>query len=184
MVDQNNRRSRKNMTKTLHAERTYSVVVNDLIVAAKNGEIEVVRSLLADNPPASHNRALATAAAWGHVECVQLLLSVADASADSSIALRWAAQFGQEECVRLLLPHSNPKDIESEALYNACEHEYNNCIDMLCPVSDVAAVLDRLKRDYPDNYEKWMYLQQKHEYTVLNKAVHATATLPSFGKKM
>lgn len=164
---------------------TYSVVVDDLIVAAKNGEIDVVRSLLAvKNPVFSTHRALATAAAWGNVECVQLLLSVTDASADNSIALRWAAQFGQEECVRLLLPHSNPKDEESEALYNACEHAYNHCIDALYPLSDVAAVLHRLQYDYPTNYEKWMYLQQKYERDILNEAVRTTAALPSFGTKM
>ena len=78
----------------------------DLITAAKNGQIEVVRVLIDYQGADVHTRhelALRRAAQNGHTETVQLLLDRgADVHAWNDGALRLATQNGYPETVRVL----------------------------------------------------------------------------------
>lgn len=149
------------------------IIIDLLIVAAKEGNTHALRQELTKNNPlqTTLDKALETAAAWGNTECVRILLP--HASPVNSPALHLAAQFGQTQCVGELIAWSNPKDSESHALFLACEYEYTECIDLLYDVSDVELVLRNLKKDYPDTYSKWEYLQQKHEEHILSCTVHS-----------
>lgn len=150
------------------------IIIDLLIVAAKEGNADALRQELSKNNPlqTTLNKALETAAAWGHTECVRILLPHANPA--NSSALHLAAQFGHTQCVGELIGWSNPKDSESRALFLACEYEYTECIDLLYDVSEVEGVLRDLKKDYPDTYSKWEYLQQKHEAHLLSCTVHST----------
>lgn len=168
-----------------NARRTHTVVFDLLVEAAKRGNAEEVRRILKNKHPAMcANRALATAAAWGNTECLELLLLAADPCTEDSLALRWAAEFGQLECVQRLIPVSNIRDGDSGALFAACEYEYKDCIDVLFEESDVCAVLHNLKHEYPNNYEKWMYLQQKYEAQLLHTALAECSTEPKKHSKL
>lgn len=147
------------------------VVIDQLIVAAKEGNANAVcRELTKENiSRITLGKALEMAAAWGYPECVRILLP--HVTPDNTSALSLAAQFGHTPCVVELLLWCNPKDLESSALFLACEYEYNECIDVLYAVSDVELVLHNLKKEYPDTYSKWEYLQQKHEASLLSYAV-------------
>ena len=162
-----------------------TIPFHDLMMAARQGaDDELVRLLTNHISEDCKNSALAIAAAQGHISCVKILLTVADPCAEESLALRWACEFGRLECVELLLPVSDLLAAESSALYAACEYEYTECIDLLYSGSDVPLVLNRLQREYPNNYEKWQYLQQKHEADLLHSAVEYIVCSKSHARKI
>lgn len=162
-----------------------TLVFDDLMMAARHGlENDVVRILKNHTSQAHKDRALAIAAAHGRVSCLKILLPVSNPGAEESLALRWACEFGRLECVELLLPVSDLLAAESAALYAACEYEYTECIDLLYSGSDVPLVLNRLQLEYPNNYEKWQYLQQKHEADLLHDVVEHVVCSKSHARKI
>lgn len=132
-----------------------------------------------------NNRLLKSAAYHGRIEDVARLIPISDPTDENSEALRLALAVGQLECVQQrLIPVSNIRDGDSGALFATCEYEYNDCIDVLFEESDVCAVLHNLKHEYPNNYEKWMYLQQKYEARLLHTALAECSTEPKKHSKL
>ena len=83
---------------------------NELSVAAEDGHIEVVESLLEKHDPsADNNYAIRAASDNGHIEVVRRLLADGrvDPSADNNYALRFASRNGHVEVVELLLDYIN-----------------------------------------------------------------------------
>ncbi len=90
--------------------------------------------------PSRPKESLAAAAAYGHMKAVKRLLAKgANPMADNSWALRTAARYGQLEIVQLLLPVSAPKANGSQALQMAAKHGYINVVRLLLPLSDPKA---------------------------------------------
>lgn len=80
---------------------------DDLILAIKANNIDVVKSLLADSrvdPAARDNFAIRWASENGHVDVVKLLLADGrvDPAADDNYARRWASRNGHVGVVKLL----------------------------------------------------------------------------------
>jgi hypothetical protein len=79
-----------------------------LCIAARRGQVRVVRLLLADgraDPTAYRNSPLSNAARNGHVRVVRALMadSRVDPSVDDNYAMHWAAKENHIDVVRLLL---------------------------------------------------------------------------------
>ena len=118
-----------------------SALDEQLVEAAKNGDLHAVRQLLGEgtDPKAHDSQALRMAAKNGHPECVRLLIPVSDPKANDSWALYWAAANGHTACVELLIPVSAPKATNSWALRLAAIHGHTDCVRLLIPVSDPKA---------------------------------------------
>lgn len=89
-----------------------------LCLAASNGEIEIVRHLLAEGGDVHvhFEGALLNAAANGHVEIVRLLLSAgADPRADGSGALRYAVSYNQAKAAELLIAAGADVHVDHDA---------------------------------------------------------------------
>lgn len=68
---------------------------------------------------------------------VQRLAALVDAK-DASLALESAAENGHVECVQVLLSVANPLDRESHALWEAIANNHVACVQLLAPVSKIA----------------------------------------------
>ena len=135
-----------------------------LTQAVQNGDTgEVQRLIPLSDPKFRKSQALYMAAFHGHTECVKLLIPVSDPKVQNSYALREATRRGHAQCVELLIPVSDPKVQNSEVLYDAINHDYPQCVELLYPVTDPIAVLNTLKRNFPDQPDKWMALEQRIE---------------------
>ena len=140
-----------------------------LVDAAQSGDVTLVQQLLDEGvyEKPTYSRALMSAAAWGHRECVRVLVSVCYTNVDDSCALRMAAAYGHTECVRLLLPISDPKSHNSEALWAAAYEGHVDVVDVLFDVCDHKVALERLLTDLeihslnPQYFPGIVYLQQK-----------------------
>lgn len=79
--------------------------------------------------------ALTNAIQQNFPQCVEQLIKIADLS-EANTALQLAANSGHVECVRLLIPVADPKDRNSKALADAVLNGHNECVDVLFDVSD------------------------------------------------
>lgn len=136
-----------------------------LLQAAETGDCKEVERLIPLSDPGTNSEALITAARMNHVNCVSVLIPVADCKENNSMALQWAARYGHSECVALLAPLSDCDEgfagftplrmaaewgheecvqllistsIEknSAALHSAAMRGHSNCVKILIPVSD------------------------------------------------
>ena len=149
-----------------------------LIKAAKRGDVAEVQRLIPISDPKAMGvkpmvwLALEEAARNGHTQCVQLLTPVSDPKAHNSAALRLAARNGHTQCVALLIPVSDPKELNSYALRLATMHGPTECVKLLISVSDPVVALQRLQKDFPDDYNKWGQLYEMIEADRLNTMLH------------
>lgn len=107
--------------------------------AAESGFYECVQLLTPMCEQKSIGRAVAGAAAYGHMDILTHLLPLSSLELNSE-ALKRAAHKGQRECLEILIPVSDPKHEDSEALYLAVASENIHCIKLLLPVSDPTAM--------------------------------------------
>jgi ankyrin repeat protein len=107
----------------------------ELINAAKNGDLENVKVLLENGADvhAENDDALLWASSNGHVEVVKLLLeNGADPHAKNDAALRWASEYGRVEIVKLLLENgANPHAENDEALRGASSNGHTEVVQLL-----------------------------------------------------
>lgn len=133
-----------------------------LMWAAEEGALRCVNTLIpVSNPKANNSFALVAAARKGFAACVQRLIPVSNPKDRDSHALMMAAQNGNTECVELLIPVSDPKANHSIALFVASRNRHRHCIDLLIEVCDAELVLQRLMDAYPNTPKYWEYLQDK-----------------------
>jgi ankyrin repeat protein len=95
-------------------------------IAAKYGHLEVVKRLAKDRRVTSL-AALHTAVAQSDMEmCRYLFDNHCDPTANSNIALRTAAEYGHIDMVKLLLeyPQVNPAALDNAALKSSVENKY------------------------------------------------------------
>lgn len=111
-----------------------------LINAARNGDIDAVRTLIPTcDPKDLDSPSLGAAAMKGHLQIVQMLISVTDPKASNSLALQRAANAGHLDIVRELIPVSEPRAGESKALKEAAAAGHLDVVRALIPVSDPKA---------------------------------------------
>ena len=120
---------------TLTISSLFAGLDEDLIDAAKNGDIKSVTELLdrSANIHAWRDRTLRKATKNGHTEVVKLLLDCkANIHADHDAPLRWAAKNGHTEIVRLLLDRSADIHFENDApLRDAAENGHTEIVRLL-----------------------------------------------------
>ena len=120
---------------TLTISSLFAGLDEDLIDAAKNGDIKSVTELLdrSANIHAWRDRTLRKATKNGHTEVVKLLLDCkANIHADHDAPLRWAAKNGHTDTVRLLLDRgANIHALDDHALRWAAEYGHTDTARLL-----------------------------------------------------
>src|SRR3989339_677941 len=120
---------------TLTISSLFAGLDEDLIDAAKNGDIKSVTELLdrSANIHAWRDRTLRKATKNGHTEVVKLLLDCkANIHADHDAPLRWAAKNGHTDTVRLLLDRgANIHARDDHALRWAAEYGHTDTARLL-----------------------------------------------------
>lgn len=115
-----------------------------LIDAIQKGNHRLIPELLALNPSQEQlNTLLVVSAMLGLDQCVQALISVAEATHNNSHALRCAVRGNHTKCTTLLLEHSQADACNSEALWLAAERGNLECVNLLMGVSTPTAVNSR-----------------------------------------
>lgn len=122
---------------------------HQLIVDSLLGNFEAVKRLLQtfEFDPIQCNKALETAAQYGHIDIVEYLLTQFNPNEIPCNALCLAAAHGQANIVELLIPILDPQLNESEALLDAAYNEQIDVIKLLIPVSDYKIVLNSMVLD-------------------------------------
>jgi len=140
--------------------------------AVKNGQLEVLRSLIEDNaidPLRENSELLRIAAECQHAEIVAYLIPLSDPKAENSLALRWACEKPGLRCVELLLPHSDPKAENSAALRLAVTYGNYEAAKLLFGVSEPQKAFQMLTSRPGISYgrksvpEKFMELWEEHK---------------------
>jgi ankyrin repeat protein len=117
----------------------------DLLQAAKNGNVEQLRSILSQGKASISSKnnygvsALIFAANNGHVDCVRYLLergaNIDDRSNNGKSSLLWAARWGHVEVVRLLLEYGANSSIQDRdgltVLMNAVQADSLDLVRLL-----------------------------------------------------
>lgn len=80
---------------------------------------------------------LVRAARNGDLSEVQRLIEVVDPKSNNSAALQMAASQGHAEIVKLLIPVSDPLAYQSNALLMALDNKHAACVELLAAVSNV-----------------------------------------------
>lgn len=116
----------------LLAERGADIEGDALSPAALHGQIRVVRHLIAKGVKIRDTDALYHAAAWGHVEIVELLLRAgANVEYDDYAALKGAANGGNIEIVRMLLATGVPREAKEKAIEWAQKNHHMDIVRLL-----------------------------------------------------
>lgn len=108
-----------------------------LLEAARNGNADNVRDLIIGSDVTHNTEALCVAAEHGHVECVALLIPVADPKANKSLAMHQCVKHQHTECLKILLPFSDANSCSGLALSNAAHDGYTEGVRLLIPLSDL-----------------------------------------------
>ena len=127
-------------------------IINERLREAAKAGVEMELKAMLNDPECNvystdgfGGTALMYAASHGHTECVQLLLSVADAKGKDIYgvtALIYAVSGGHEACVRILLTVSDAlaqDNCGTTALMCAAVKGNETCTHLLLPMSDAAA---------------------------------------------
>lgn len=104
----------------------------DLVSAALAGDVRWLESLLARGADATRDesQALRCASAFGHAECVKLLIPRSDPLAMESLPLQTAAHHGQRACLELLTPFMCSES-RAEAIFSAARNGHGACVALL-----------------------------------------------------
>lgn len=146
--------------KRLATPLPHPISYRPLVLAAQNGQLEMVKYLIPlCDPKSKHSLALRIAVQNGWTEVVKVLMSVSDIKAEKSAALIMAAGKGFVEIVQLLLAQSSPKAQKSRALSVAVQQGHHACVELLYPVSHPMAALKELQFRFPNRPEKWQSLE-------------------------
>ena len=143
-------RARKARMNGERTEEEQDELDEEMIEAAENGHLEVVRELLKRGADIHYrdDEALLVAAVKGNLELVHLLLdSGANVNARDDMALRSAAAFGHLEIVRLVLQRgANVHALDDDALCMAAEYGYREMVQLLLQNgADVDKAIGRLE---------------------------------------
>ena len=100
--------------------------------ASQHGQMRMVRHLIAKGAEVRDTDALYHAAAWGHVEIVELLLREgANVEYDDYLALKGAASGGHIEIVRILLATGVPREAKEKAIEWAQKNHHMDIVRLL-----------------------------------------------------
>lgn len=115
----------------------------DLEAAAGIGSIDVVARLVAEASPKEIDVAFGRACAYGHTDCVELLLgrgaNPASAGAEGMTGAHWAAHGGHLGILRLLLARSTPLEatnvyggtVLGQAVWSAIHHRQPDHLEII-----------------------------------------------------
>lgn len=138
-----------------------SVKAETLEFAIQMHRTEMVKHILPKCNLKEDNNALVLAAANGNIEIVRLLLPLCNPKSDGSLALYRAATHGHLDVVKELLSYSTPKAQKSRALLVAVKNNHQGCVDLLYPVSEPHKVLKDLQQLYSASPQKWEALAER-----------------------